>query len=63
MSKIVSYMIHERLLEHASATDRKDGMVKAEIDDILAIEFRQDLLAPMNAAYTEERARILGEAG
>ena len=56
-------MIHERLLEHASATDRKDGMVKAEIDDILAIEFRQDLLAPMNAAYTEERARILGEAG
>ena len=39
------------------------GMVKAEIDAIIAAEFCQDLLAPVVAAYEDEKARILGEVG
>jgi len=31
-------------------------MVKAEIDGILAAEFCQGLLAPVNAAYADEKA-------
>ena len=63
--KITSYMIRERLLEHnsAMAAYQKGGMVKAEIDGILAAEFCQDLLAPVNAAYEDERTRILGDVG
>ena len=61
--KITSYIIRERLLEHdtAMAAYQKGGMVKAEIDGILAAEFCQDLLAPVNAAYEDEKARIFGE--
>ena len=36
------------------------GMVKAEIDAIITAEFCQDLLAPVVAAYEDEKARILG---
>ena len=36
------------------------GMVKAEIDAIIAAEFCQDLLAPVVEAYENEKARILG---
>ena len=63
--KITSYMIRERLLEHdsAMAAYQKGGMVKAEIDGILAAEFCQDLLAPVIAAYEDERARILDKVG
>lgn len=63
--KITSYIIRERLLEHdtAMAAYQKGGMVKAEIDGILAAEFCQDLLAPVNAAYEDEKARILGQVG
>ena len=63
--KITSYMIRERLLEHdsAMAAYQKGGMVKAEIDGILAAEFCQDLLAPVIAAYEDEKVRILGDVG
>ena len=63
--RIQSYIIRERLLEHDSAITayQKGGMVKAEIDGILAAEFCQDLLAPVVAAYADEKARILGEVG
>ena len=63
--RIQSYMIRARLLKHASAIEayQKGGMVKAEIDGILAAEFCQDLLAPVNAAYEEEKARILEAVG
>lgn len=63
--KITSYMIRERLLEHdsAMAAYQKGGMVKAEIDGILAAEFCQELLAPVIAAYDDERARILDKVG
>ena len=62
--RIQSYMVRERLLEHASvlAAYQKGGMIKAEIDGILAEEFCQDLLAPVVAAYEDEKARILAEA-
>ena len=63
--RIQSYMIRDRLLEHDSVIEvyQRGGMVKAEIDGILAAEFCQDLLAPVEAIYADEKARILGEVG
>ena len=63
--RIQSYIIRERLVEHDSAMGayQKGGMVKAEIDGILAAEFCQDLLAPVVQAYQDEKARISGEVG
>ena len=63
--RIQSYIIRERLIEHNTPIEayQKGGMVKAEIDGILAAEFCKDLLAPVNAAYEDEKARILGEVG
>lgn len=62
-ARIQSYMIRERLNEHDSvmAVYQKGGMVKAEINAILAEEFCQDLLAPVTAAYEDEKARILAD--
>ena len=62
-ARIQSYMIRERLNEHDSvmAVYQKGGMVKAEIDGILAEEFCKDLLAPVTAAYEDEKARILAD--
>ena len=58
--KIQSYMIRERLLEHNTPIEayQKGGMVKAEIDGILAAEFCQDLLSPILAAYEAEKQRL-----
>ena len=63
--RIQSYFVRERLLEHASPIEayQKGGMVKAEIDGILAAEFCQELLVPVVEAYADEKARLLGEAG
>ena len=63
--KIQTFMVRERLLEHASAIEayQKGGMVKAEIDGILETEFCQELLAPVQVAYEDEKARILGKVG
>ena len=63
--RIQSYFVRERLLEHDSAIEayQKGGMVKADIDGILAAEFCQALLAPVVEAYADEKARLLGEAG
>ena len=59
---IHSYIVRERLLEHDSALAayQKGGMVTAEINAILAAEFCQEMLAPVVAAYQDERGRILG---
>ena len=62
-AKIQSYFVRERLLEHDSGyrgVSEGRGMVKAEIDGILAAEFCQVLLAPVVEAYEDEKARILG---
>ena len=60
--RIQSYFVRDRLLEHDSAIEayQKGGMVKADIDGILAAEFCQDILAPVVEAYQDERDRILG---
>ena len=41
---------------------RDGGMVTAEINGILAEDFCADLVAPIEAAYETEKARILGVA-
>ncbi|MDE0686411.1 MAG: replication initiation protein [Candidatus Poribacteria bacterium] len=61
--RIHSHIICQRLEAHDTAliAYQKGGMVAAEINAILAAEFCQDLLAPVVAAYEDERDRILGE--
>ena len=59
--RIQSYMVKERLQEQESVmvAYQKGGMIKAEIDGILAEEFCADLLAPVYEVYETEKARIL----
>ena len=61
--RIQSYIVRQRLEEQPSAIAayQKGGMVAAEINAILAEEFCQELLAPVTAAYAEEKARLLGD--
>ena len=58
---VQSYIVRQRLEAHDTALTayQKGGMVAAEINAILAAEFCQDLLAPVNAAYEDEKVRIL----
>ena len=60
--RVQSYIVRQRLEAHdtALAAYQKGGMVAAEINAILAAEFCQALLAPVVAAYQDERDRILG---
>ena len=60
--RIQSYIVRQRLEAHdtALAAYQKGGMVAAEINAILAAEFCQELLAPVVAAYEDEKVRILG---
>ena len=59
--RIQSYIVRQRLEAQPSAmvAYQKGGMVRAEIHAILAEEFCQALLAPVVAAYEDEKARIL----
>ena len=63
-ARIQSYIVRERLPEHGAVMEvyQRGGMVKAEIDGILAHEFCQDLIAPLVAAYEDEKARLLTDA-
>ena len=58
--RIQSYIVRQRLEEQPSAMAayQKGGMIKAEINAILAAEFCQDILAPVVTAYEDEKARI-----
>ena len=62
--RIQSYIVRQRLEEHPTPLKayQQGGMVTAEINAILAEEFCKDLLAPVVAAYEDEKARILGKA-
>ena len=62
--RIHSHIIRQRLEAHDTplVAYQKGGMVAAEINAILAEEFCQDLLAPITAAYEDEKARILGKS-
>ena len=64
-AKIHSHIIRERLNSYDSLQEayRDGGMVTAEINAILAEDFCADLLTPLQAAYEDEKARILGEVG
>ena len=59
--RIQSYIVRQRLEAHdtALAAYQKGGVVTAEINAIIAEEFCQDLLAPVVAAYEDEKDRIL----
>ena len=63
--RIQSYFVRERLVEHDSPIEayQKGGMLKAEIDGILAAEFCQELLAPVVETYENEKARIQEKIG
>ena len=63
--KIQSHFARERLASYNSLQEayRDGGIVTAEINAILAKEFCQALLAPVNAAYEDEKARIQGKIG
>ena len=63
--RIQSYIVRQRLIEHPSPIEayQKGGMVTAEINAILAAEFCQDLIAPVTAAYEDEKAEILATLG
>ena len=63
--RIQSYIVRQRLIEHPSPIEayQKGGMVTAEINAILAAEFCQDLIAPVTAAYEDEKAEILATVG
>ena len=60
--RVQSYIVRQRLVEQPSplAAYQQGGTVAAEINAILAAEFCQELLAPVVAAYEDERDRILG---
>ena len=60
--RVQSYIVRQRLEAHDTALTayQKGGMVAAEINAILAEEFCQELLAPVVAAYQDEKDRILG---
>lgn len=61
--KVHGHIVRQRLdaQPSAMAAYQKGGMVAAEINFILAKEFCQELLAPVKAAYEDEKARIMGE--
>ena len=64
-ARIENPVVLKRFNEYSSAIEAYENkpMIKAEIDGILAAEFCKDLLAPVNAAYEDEKARILGTVG
>lgn len=62
---ISSGFIRDRLFEYNSVKEAyaAGGSVAGDINNILAKEFCADLVAPVYAAYEDEKARILGAAG
>ena len=58
-------LIHprRRLEEYDTATEayQESTMVKVAIEEVIADEFCQDLLAPVVEAYEDEKARILAD--
>ena len=53
----------KRLQEYETATEahQESPMVKVAIEEVIADEFCKDRLAPIVAAYEDEKARILGD--
>ena len=61
--RVETHHPRKRLQEYDTATEahRESPMVKVAIDEVIADEFCKDLLAPVNAAYEDEKARILAD--
>ena len=64
-ARITSGFIRDRLVEYGSVKEAyaAGGSVTGDINNILAREFCSDLVAPVYAAYEDEKARILGSVG
>ena len=60
---VETYHPRKRLQEYETATEayQESSMVKVAIEEVIADEFCQDRIAPVNAAYEDEKARILGD--
>ena len=61
--RVETYHPRKRLEEYDTATEayQESPMVKVAIDQVIADEFCKDLLAPVTAAYEDEKARILAD--
>jgi len=61
--RVETYHPRKRLEEYDTATEayRESSMVKVAIEEVIAEEFCQDRLAPVTAAYEDEKARILAD--
>ena len=61
--RVETYHPRKRIEEYDTATEayQDSSMVKVAIEEVIADEFCQDLLAPVVAAYEDEKARILGD--
>ena len=62
--RVETYHPRKRLEEYDTATEayQESSMVKVAIEEVIADKFCEDLLAPVNAAYEDEKARILADA-
>ena len=62
--RVETYHPRKRLEEYDTATEayQESSMVKVAIEDVIADEFCQDLLAPVVEAYEDEKSRILADA-
>ena len=60
---VETYHPRKRLQEYETATQayQESPMVKVAIEEVIADEFCQDRLAPVTAAYEDEKARILAD--
>ena len=61
--RVETYHPRKRIEEYDTATEayQDSSMVKVAIEEVIADEFCQDRLAPVVAAYEDEKARILGD--
>ena len=61
--RVETYHPRKRLEEYETATEahQESPMVKVAIEEVIADEFCKDLLAPITAAYEDEKARILAD--
>ena len=61
--RVKTYHPRKRLEEYDTATEayQESSMVKVAIEEVIAEEFCQDRLAPVTAAYEDEKARILAD--
>ena len=59
--RVETYHPRKRLAEYDTATEayQESPMVKVAIEEVIADEFCKDTLAPVTAAYEDEKARIL----